>query len=422
MNKLVVEWDKGVSRVALLENGRLAEYYLEGPEEKERAGNIFKGRVVNVLPGMDAAFVDIGQGRNAFLYRDDLLSPHCEGIEGRKPGIDQLVRVGQELLVQIKKEAQGSKGARVTTRFTIPGRALVYMPEAGYTAVSRRIAAAEERQRLKAAGGRLRRDGDGIILRTVAEGVSEERLEREWELLRGLWRTAADKARTQPAPCLVYRDLDLIPRLVRDLFTDRLDELVLDNAALAQHLISLLKAMAPEQAAKVVIHRDKRPLFESYPIERELERAMRRKVPLASGGYLIVDKTEAMTVIDVNTGGFTGHVDLEETVFRTNLEAAEEIAHLLRLRDCGGMILVDFIDMLQEDHRQAVRDKLERAAEHDRGKLQLLGWTRLGLFELTRRKRRQGLDSLFHETCAACEGTGRIPRGQGSGLPSRPGH
>jgi len=410
MNKLVVEWDKGVSRVALLEDGRLAEYYLEGPEEKERAGNVFKGRIVNVLPGMDAAFVDIGQSRNAFLYRDDLLSSHQEGQGDRKLGIDQLVRVGQELLVQIAKEAQGGKGARVTARFTIPGRTLVYMPEAGYTAVSRRISAADERQRLKAIGDRLRRDGDGIILRTAAEGVSEERLKREWQLLRELWHTAVEKTEAQKAPCLVYRDLDLIPRLVRDLFTDRVDELVLDNAALAQHIISLLKGMAPELAAKIVIHRDKRSLSEAYPIRRELERALRRRIPLASGGHLIVDKTEAMTVIDVNTGGFTGGDDLEETVFRTNLEAAAEIPHLLRLRDCGGMILVDFIDMKLEEHRQEVKDKLEEAAGRDRGKLQLVGWTRLGLFELTRRKRRQGLESLFYETCSACEGTGRISR------------
>lgn len=408
MKKLVVEWEKGVSRVALIEDGRLAEFYLERPEEKERAGNVFKGRVVNVLPGMDAAFVDIGQSRNAFLYRDDLLPPHHDEAEGRKPGIDQLVRVGQELLVQIKKEAQEGKGARVTTRFTIPGRALVYMPEADYTAVSRRIASSEERQRLKTIGDRLRQGGGGIILRTAAEGIPEARLEREWGLLRELWQTALRKAAPQSAPCLVYRDLDLIPRLVRDLFTDRVDELVLDDAALAQHMIALLKGMAPELASKVAIHRDKRPLFEAYPIQRELERALRRRVPLASGGHLVVDKTEAMTVIDVNTGGFTGHAELEETVFRTNLEAAEEIPRLLRLRDSGGMILVDFIDMKLEEHRQAVKDRLEEAAGHDRGKLQLLGWTRLGLFELTRRKRRQGLETLFYETCAACEGTGRV--------------
>ncbi|WP_058302546.1 Rne/Rng family ribonuclease [Gorillibacterium timonense] len=418
MNKLVVEWDKGISRVALVEDGRLSEFYLEGPEEKERAGNVFKGRIVNVLPGMDAAFVDIGQSRNAFLYRDDLLPPHHDGTDGRKPGIEQLVRIGQDILVQIKKEAQEGKGARVTTRFTIPGRALVYMPDADYTAVSRRIGSSEEKQRLKAVGDRLRRDGDGIILRTAAEGISEDRLEREWGLLRNLWRTALAKAKPLTAPCLVYRDLDLIPRLVRDLFTDRVDELVLDNASLAQHIIALLRTMAPELASKIVIHREKRPLFEAYPIHRELEHALRRKIPLASGGYLIFDKTEAMTVIDVNTGGFTGHADLEETVFRTNLEAAEEIPRLLRLRDSGGMILVDFIDMKLEEHRQAVKSKLEESAKHDRGKLQLLGWTRLGLFELTRRKRRQGLETLFYEACSTCEGTGRIYIGRAEAAPS----
>ncbi|MEO3947141.1 Rne/Rng family ribonuclease [Gorillibacterium sp. CAU 1737] len=411
MKKLVVQWERGVSRVALVEDGRLSEFYLEGPEEKDRAGNVFKGRVVNVLPGMDAAFVDIGQGRNAFLYRDDLLPAHYEGEEGRKPPIDQLVQTGQELLVQIKKEAQEGKGARVTTRFTIPGRALVLMPGASYTAVSRRIEGSEEKHRLKAVGDRLRQGTDGIILRTAADGVSEEQLGREWALLLNLWHTALEKAAPHAAPCLVYRDLDLIPRLVRDLFTDRVDELVLDDAELAQHLLALLDSMSPELTKKIVIHREKRPLFEAYSIERELERSLRRKIPLASGGYLILDKTEAMTVIDVNTGGYTGTADLEETVYRTNLEAAEEIPRLLRLRDSGGMILVDFIDMRLEEHRQVVKDKLEEASHRDRGKLQLLGWTRLGLFEMTRRKRRQGLDSLFFQTCATCEGTGRIYRG-----------
>ncbi|MCL6456486.1 MAG: Rne/Rng family ribonuclease [Gorillibacterium sp.] len=409
MKKIVVQWENGWSRVALLENGRLAEFYLEGPDENERAGNIYKGRVVNVLPGMEAAFVDIGLGKNAFLYRDELLPPFSDDPDGPKPPIQDLVRVGQELLVQVKKETQGGKGARVTTRFSFPGRWMVYMPGADHTAISRKIEAPIERQRLKAWGEHVRKDHDGMIIRTAAAGHQEETLEKEWNLLHDLWAAALSKSQTLPVPCLIYRDLDLIPRLVRDLFTDQIDELVINDKALGRHIIALLDGMAPGLSAKIHIYRGAIPLFEAYPVQSELERAFKRKIPLDCGGHLVVDKTEAMTVIDVNTGGFTGKDDLEDTVFRTNLEAAAEIVRLLRLRDIGGMIVVDFIDMKLEQHRHEVRAVMEQHAEADRSKPQLIGWTKLGLFEITRTKRRQTLEGRFYETCVVCGGLGRMP-------------
>ena len=420
MKKIVVQWENGWSRVALLENGRLAEFYLEGPEENERAGNVYKGRVVNVLPGMEAAFVDIGLGKNAFLYRDELLPPFSDESVAPKPPIQDLVRVGQEVLVQVKKETQGGKGARVTTRFSFPGRWLVYMPGADHTAISRKIDGPGERHRLKAWGDHVRMDQDGIIIRTAAAGHREETLEKEWNLLHDLWAAALSKSRELPAPCLIYRDLDLIPRLVRDLFTDQIDELIIDDEALGHHIISLLDGIAPELSSKISIYRGSIPLFEAYPVQTELTRAFKRKIPLGSGGHLVVDRTEAMTVIDVNTGGYTGKDDLEETVFRTNLEAADEIVQLLRLRDIGGMIVVDFIDMKLEQHRLAVRAVMEQKAEADRSKLQLIGWTKLGLFELTRTKRRQTLDGRFFETCSICGGLGRLPTAllRGNGLDS----
>ncbi|WP_040950124.1 Rne/Rng family ribonuclease [Gorillibacterium massiliense] len=407
MNQIVVECKNGWSRVAILENGRLAEFYMEGPEEHERAGNVYKGRVVNVLKGMQAAFIDIGMGKNAFLYRDDLLPLYLYAHAEDKPCISTLLHVGQTLLVQIKKESIGAKGARVTTHFAIPGRWLVYMPEAGYTAVSRKISAAEDRARLKALGDELRDPRDGIILRTAAEGAGEEALRRDWELLRDLWRSALSYADEVDAPSLVYRDLDLIPRLVRDLFTERVDEMIIDDAELAAELVRLLSGMSPELAVRIRVHTDNVPLFQAYSVLSQLETAYKRKVFFPSGGYLVIDQAEAMTVIDVNTGRYTGGDDLEMTVFETNLEAAEEIAHLLRLRDIGGIIVIDFIDMRMEEHRHEVQKRLGEAIQGDRSRAFLVGWTKLGLFEMTRKKKRKALEVRLYETCSSCGGSGK---------------
>lgn len=408
LKRIVIHFDSGSSKVALLEDGRLAEFYIERPADSERAGNIYKGRVTNVLPGMQCAFIDIGLEKNAYLYRDDLLPAHIGKQPADKPSITEMLKPGQELVVQVKKEPAGAKGARVTTHFTIPGRWIVYMPDADYVAVSRKIQSDEERQRLKQIGEGLISDGDGIIVRTVAEGQPSEALRGDWELLRRLWDSAQSAAKDNPCPSLLYRDLDMIPRLVRDLFTDHIDEIVIDNEETGNQIIDFLRTIAPGLASRVKIHRDAEPILFAYPIAQELDKAYHRKIRLESGGYVVIDHTEALTVIDVNTGRFTGEDDLEETVFATNLEAASEILRLLRLRDIGGMIVVDFIDMIRDEHRQTIKKRMEEMARLDRTRTLVVGWTRLGLFELTRKKQRQALDGQLYDTCPYCSGLGKV--------------
>ncbi|WP_438444315.1 Rne/Rng family ribonuclease [Gorillibacterium sp. sgz5001074] len=415
MKRIVVRYEPGASTVALMEDGQLAEFFVEQPEDRERAGNIYKGRVVNVLPGMQAAFVDIGLKKNAFLYIDDLLPVHLEKKPKVKPSITELVKEGQELLVQVKKEPLGTKGARVTTHFTIPGRWVVLLPDADYVAVSRKIESEQERLRLKNAGNQIRQPGDGLIIRTVAEGESEESLEKDLAILNGIWAGLLRRAEESVPPALLYRDLGMIHRLIRDLFSDSVDELVIDDGRSAQEIGALLSSFAPELKGRVRLFQEGGSVLKHYGIEEQLERAFRRKVWLANGGYLVVDITEALTVIDVNTGKYTGTVDLEQTVFETNLEAAEEIARLLRLRDIGGMIIADFIDMDEERHRRLVTERLESCMRKDRTKVQVVGWTKLGLVEITRKKVRPNLDELLTEPCPQCGGVGRLPSKQ---LPS----
>lgn len=409
LKRIVVRYEPGASSVALMEEGRLAEFFVEQPEDREKAGNIYKGKVVNVLPGMQAAFVDIGLKKNAFLYIDDLLPVHLEKKPKVKPSIMELVKEGQELIVQVKKEPLGTKGARVTTHFTIPGRWVVLLPEADYVAVSRKIESDQERARLKAVGGQIRKPGDGLIIRTVAEGESRDSLAKDLAVLNDIWSGLQRRAADCSSPALLYRDLGMIHRLVRDLFSDSVEELIIDDGRSAQEIGVLLSSMAPELLGRVKVYQGGGSVLKHYGIEEQLERAFRRKIWLENGGYLVVDPTEALTVIDVNTGKYTGTVDLEQTVFETNLEAAEEIARLLRLRDIGGMIIVDFIDMSEESHRKQVTEKLEAAMKKDRTKVQVVGWTKLGLVEITRKKVRPNLDELFSETCPQCSGVGRIP-------------
>jgi ribonuclease G len=392
MKQIVVEFRHEASRVAILEEGRLAEFYMEQPADSEQVGNIYKGRIVNVLPGMQSAFVDIGLAKNAFLYVDDLLPPLMDRQPKDKQSISEIVRPGQELIVQVKKEPLGMKGARLTTHFTLPGRWSVFMPEAGYTAVSRKIASPEERLRLKQAGDRLRSAEEGVIIRTVAEGQDEAALAQDLQVQRSLWFSILSQAPERSAPCLLYRDLELIPRLVRDLCGGDVDEIVIDDRSTGSLLRELALKFAPELSERIRLYDGKAPIFDAFPVSEELERMFRRKIWLESGGYLVVDRTEALTVIDVNTGKYTGSIDLEHTVFETNMLAAKEIARIMRVRDLGGIILADFIDMKLEEHRNAVKKELEEAVKSDRTRVVALGWTRLGLFEITRKKVRRDHD------------------------------
>jgi ribonuclease G len=412
VKRIVVRYEPGASSVALMEDGRLAEFFVEQPEEREKAGNIYKGKVVNVLPGMQAAFVDIGLKKNAFLYIDDLLPVHLEKKPKVKPSITELVKEGQELIVQVKKEPLGTKGARVTTHFTIPGRWVVLLPEADYVAVSRKIESDQERLRLKSVGNQIRNHGDGLIIRTVAEGESRDSLAKDLAVLNDIWSGLLSRAAECSSPTLLYRDLGMIHRLVRDLFSESVEELVIDDGRSAQEIGGHLYSMAPELQSRVKVYHGEGSVLRHYGIDEQLDRSFRRKVWLDNGGYLVVDPTEALTVIDVNTGKYTGTVDLEQTVFETNMEAAEEIARLLRLRDIGGMIIVDFIDMAEDRHRKQVTDRLESSMKKDRTKVQVVGWTKLGLVEITRKKVRPNLDELFSETCPQCSGVGRVPTKQ----------
>ncbi len=400
-------------RVAVREDGRLAGIFLERSEPL--AGNVYKGRVASVLPGMEAAFVDIGLERNAFLHVTDIRSSRIEpegGEEledriGRGPIADRL-RVGQEILVQVTKEPRGTKGARATTYVALPGHYVVLMPTVTGVGVSRRIDGDAERKRLRAAAERLRPDGMGLIVRTAAEGVAEQDLGDDVRFLVQVWAKITDAAATSRAPAVLYQDLGLIQRVVRDLFTGDVDRFILDSAEEYGRVQDLVGTFGRDLRDRVQLHRGPDPIFDTYGVEREIERALHRKVWLRSGGYLVFDRTEAATVIDVNTGKYVGKTDLASTILRTNLEAADEIARQIRLRDIGGIILVDFIDMEAEKHRRRVLGALNDAVRADRTKVHVIDLTQLGLVEITRKRVHQDLEEVLRMPCPYCEGRGRV--------------
>ncbi|XID93614.1 Rne/Rng family ribonuclease [Paenibacillaceae bacterium WGS1546] len=408
MKRLYIHHSHNATQSALLEDGILTEFGVERTEGISLIGNLYKGRVVNVLPGMQAAFVDIGLSKNAFLYVDDVLHPHLDKQPKIKPAINELLKPGDELLVQLMKEPLGGKGARVTTHFSIPGRWLVYMPDADYVGISKKIEQDAERGRLKALAESIRNEGEGIIMRTNAEGESAEALEEDLNELRRLWRDIADRGKRTAAPVELHRDAGLVGRIVRDVVTPDTEELIIDDEERYREAREILRRTAPALESKVRLYRDGKPMFEKYGIKDQLDKAFQPRIWLPSGGYLIWEQTEALTVIDVNTGKYTGSVDLEETVFQTNKEAASEAARLLRLRDVGGIIIIDFIDMETEEHRAEIANLLEQRIKRDRTKCQVVGWTRLGLMEITRKKARENAMNYFYETCAACKGHGRI--------------
>ena len=403
-------------RVAVVENGVLTSVQVE--RGVPLAGNVYKGRVASVLPGMEAAFVDIGLERNAFLPLADVRSQRIGGEEledpiGRGP-IAERLRVGQEILVQVTKEPRGSKGARATTYIALPGHYIVLMPTVTGVGVSRRIELEHERRRLRGLAERLRpprpgsKDAMGLIVRTAAEGTTAEDLADDVRFLSRLWEGVMDRARTARAPALLYQDLGLIGRVVRDLFTGDVDRFVVDSPAELQRIRELLGTFPRELSDRVELHRGPLPLFEAHGVERELERALHRKVWLRSGGYLVFDRAEAATVIDVNTGKYVGKTDQPSTILKTNLEAAQEAARQIRLRDIGGIILIDFIDMESEKHRGRVLAALQEAVRADRTKIHIIDLTGLGLVELTRKRVYQNLDEIMRVPCPYCDGRGRV--------------
>ena len=379
--EIVANIEPAETRVAVMQDGTLANLFIERSEPV--AGNIYKARVNNVLPGMEAAFVDIGLERNAFLHVADIRSHRLDGEEVEESfgrgAIAERLRAGQEILVQVTKEPMGTKGARVTTYVALPAHYLVLMPTVNYVGVSRRITNEGERKRLRQIADRIRPEGMGVIVRTAAEGVDEKVLVDDVAFLQQMWTRVLERARANRAPALVYQDLRLIRRVVRDLFTDDVDRFVVDSSEEHSRVADLLGSFAPQLRDRLVLHRDGEPVFERYGVEREIDRALRRRVWLKSGGYIVFDRTEALTVIDVNTGKYVGKTDLASTILKNNLEAVAEIVRQITLRDIGGIILVDFIDMEKEDHRRRVLDALEEAVKRDRAKLHVIDLTGLGL-------------------------------------------
>ncbi len=388
MKQLILHCAPELTQAALLEDGKLVEYDAQYPLDKLRAGSMYVGRVVNVLQGLQAAFVDIGLAKNAFLYIDDLLPVHLDKQPKVKPSITELVEPGQTVMVQVTKEPEGTKGARVSTHFSIPGRWIVYMPDADYIAVSRKINDEAEKQRLKQTINSLRDHGEGIIVRTGAVGQSEAAIRKDLQDLRGLWSMIQSKAESADPPAQLYQDLDLLPKLARDVITDDVREVWIDQPSVCEEMKALLRNRSTELAERVSFYEEKSvPVFERFGIAEQLNRCFRRKIWLPSGGYLVIDQTEALTVIDVNTGKYTGSVNLEQTVFEINVEAAAEIPRLLRLRNIRGIIIVDFIDMNEEKNRSIVLETINRAVRQDRSKTVVVGWTKLGLLEMTRKRK-----------------------------------
>ncbi|MER3401948.1 MAG: ribonuclease G [Armatimonadota bacterium] len=388
-------------------------------ERGERVvGNIYKGIVQNVLPGMDAAFVNIGLERNAFLYVGDILPelsetdepiPTPKRSELRKRNISDLLKAGQEILVQVVKAPRGTKGARVTTRITLPGRYVVLMPEGNHLGVSRKIEERAERERLRQIGQKLHPPGFGLILRTESEGKTEKEIQQDIEYLTQLWSHVREQIAQLQAPALVHRDASLLYRVVRDVFSSEVDRFWIDDPEEYEKVHEVLKVVAPSLRSRVILYDKTTPMLEHFGIEKEMERLMRRKVWLKSGGYITIDETEAFTAIDVNTGKFTGKTSLAETILKTNLEAVEEICRQLRLRDIGGIIVIDFIDMARKsDHRQ-VLNALQEALKRDRARFRIGRISSLGLVELTRKRTGESVTEGLTRPCPVCHGRGRIP-------------
>src|ERR1700729_4052915 len=401
------------ARAAVVENGVLQEVFLERASRRGLISNIYKGRVSRVLPGMQAAFIDIGMERTAFLHASDIFDPrHADtGIEPpHTENIRSLVAEGNEILVQVVKDPLGTKGARLTTYITLPSRYLVYIPQGRGVGVSARIEKETERERLRSAveAGALPQENAGFIVRTAAEDSAAEALRADMIYLRKLWEFVRQKGlRTQPGN-LVHADLPLHLRVLRDFVHPDVDKVLIDQPSAHREMQEFAATFMPEALARIDLYGDPRPLFELHHVEEEIQKALDRKVSLKSGGHLIIDQTEAMTTIDVNTGAFVGHRNLEETIFRTNLEAAVTIARQLRLRNLGGIIIIDFIDMRDEPHRRAVLAALERALAGDRAQTHIVSLSPLGLVEMTRKRTRESLEHLLCVACPTCEGRGFV--------------
>jgi ribonuclease E len=405
-DKLMVITERGErDQIAVLEEDVLVQHYVTRQGATSMVGNVYLGRVQNVLPGMEAAFVDIGRGRNGVLYAGEV-NYRPEDLEGPAPRIENVLKSGQAVMVQITKDPMGGKGARLTAQISLPGRYLVLAPDQDLSGISRRLPDAE-RKRLKTILKKVQPSGHGVIVRTAAEGASEEAIVHDLQRLNGLWSDIQAQAKKVKAPAVLYEEPELTLRVFRDLFTDEeFKGLVTDSPRVHERVLAYVRDIAPDLEPKVSLHRGKLPAFEEHRVEEQIHKALDRKVWLPSGGYLVIERTEAMTIIDVNTGKSVGKTNLEETVVNTNLEAAKEVARQLRLRDIGGIIVVDFIDMLLDKNKSKVEETMKEAMALDKTRSQVFEIGPLGLMQVTRKRVSSGLVESFSETCPTCEGRG----------------
>lgn len=438
--EILISLEAGEKRVAILEEDRLEELYMERAEQTGMFGNIYKGRVKTVIPGIGAAFVDLGTKKDGFLYVADATgSPMDLDLEGETPAppepeddgeetdgqpaqqqrrhrhreklkpIDEVLKVGQEVIVQVVKEAIRSKGPRLTTHFSIPARYLVMMPGESKVGISRKIEDRKERDKIKAIFENMEiPKGVGFIVRTAGEGKSENEFSRDIRYLTRLWKKIHTSMQYKKAPALIHQELDLVERVIRDHLTDETDKIIVDHKDLLHKVKRFLGVYLPGQNVEVELYQNEIPLFEKYKVEKEIERTFQKNVYLKSGGHLVIEQTESLVAIDVNTGKFTGTRNLEETVYKTNMEAAWEVARQLRLRDMGGIIIIDFIDMEKHEHRRNLLKVFKEAVRPDRAKINILPMSELGLVEMTRQRIKGSLESAVHKTCPYCEGKGIV--------------
>jgi ribonuclease G len=419
-NELIINVRQHETRVALLEDRVLSELYIERTKDRGIMGNIYKGRVVKVLPGMQSAFVDIGLEKAAFLYVSDVyggMEDYEEmGFQGEEmfayfspsSQIEDLLSEGQEILVQISKEPLGTKGTRITSHITLPGRYLVFMPTVDHVGISRRIKDERERKRLKEIVQTIKPPSNGFIVRTASEGAEADEIRNDMDFLLRLWSNIQKRKDNSSAPCLIHSDLTMVLRVIRDILSPQVNRIVIDSKEEYENILSFINTYIPKQRYEITFYETKEPIFDAYGIEMEIDKILGRKVWLKSGGYIVIDMNEALVAIDVNTGRYVGKRNLADTILKTNLEAAKEISYQLRLRNIGGIIIIDFIDMEREGDREKVYQVFEEAIRKDRQKANIFKISELGLVEMTRKRTRENISRILSEPCPYCEGAGLI--------------
>jgi ribonuclease G len=413
-SELIINVTFNETRIAFIENGLLVEFFTERKNDNSMVGNIFKGKVVRIVPGMDAAFVDIGLEKSSFLYVGDIIIDEMMYEKFEDSGfhievnerIEGMLEEGQELIVQVSREPIGQKGTRVTSKITLPGRFLVLMPGTEHIGVSRRIEQEDERKRLASLLREICPKGYGLIARTASEGKTKDDLLSDFVFLKRIWESIQEKAKVLGAPSILHQDLGIIFRVIRDLHSHNLKRIVVDDMAVFKRIEDFLKDYLPEESCEVIYFDEKDPIFEAFGIEIEISKLFQKKIWLKSGGYIVIDNTEALTVIDVNTGRYLGRKDLEDTILRTNLEAIKEIAYQIRLRNIGGIIVVDFIDMERKESREIVFQALIDALKKDRIKTFAYPMSEIGVIQITRKRTRHNIVNMLTEVCPTCDGSG----------------